>query len=225
MDSSEELPKKKLRKEKSKDFDITYKIIYEGKEVDLDLNLNNPIEDRFFAYSLTLIDLFQTLEEFEKHSPPEMVEDFMTAIKVVKSMAEAVKMKLEIRAGLVTEEEVFAKKLNDEKLSPENKARLKRLIDELKKRKRQESSNEFSLSEGIPVESIKIDTTGLSEDEVKDLIKKKMEGVLSKIAREISGNSEQKESEKNENEEPKEDKPSFIKSKPVREKPADDLEM
>ena len=205
-------------KEKTVKFSGHYKIHYSENEVDLSLDLENAVEDRFFAYSLTLMDLFHTVEDISRFAPPELTEDFMTAIRIIKSMAEAVKMKIEIQSGLTTEEEVFTKKLKDEKLSPEGQAKLKELLKKLKTRKVEGSNFDDSTSENpINMESIKIDTTGMSEEEIEEAIREKMQSVLKKIAKEIK-------SEKTDSNETEPDKPEFIKNNTTRPS-ALDLEM
>lgn len=78
-----------------------YTLIHDKKKGDVDLhfNLKNPIEDRYFAYCLTLMDIHQTLEGLMKVAPPNVVTDFITAIRVLKGMSESIKMKLEQDLG------------------------------------------------------------------------------------------------------------------------------
>lgn len=78
-----------------------YQIILDSKkgEADLHFSLKNPVEDRYFAYALSLMDLFRTFEEIQEIAPREVVEDFITAIKVLKGMSETLKHKIEEEAG------------------------------------------------------------------------------------------------------------------------------
>ena len=228
--------RKKIEIGDTKEFDITYEIQYEEEGIDLSLNLKNPAEDRFFAYSLTLMDLYETMSDIEKHAPKEIIEDFMTALKIVKAMAEAVKLKIEVKAGIITEEEVFEKKIKSEKLSPENKERLKKMIAHFKDGKRGSLFSKADEEEnGIEsIEGFSIDASGKSEKEVEDEIRKKMESVLRKISNDINGSSSEEESEdekypkkdqSNKNEKRKDEKPKFLEDKFQDKRRNEDLEM
>lgn len=236
--------KKRRKKTGATDFDITYEVQYNENDIDLSLNLKNPAEDRFFAYSLTLMDLYETMSDLEKHAPKEIIDDFLVALKIIKAMAEAVKSKIEIKAGLMTEEEMFAKKLRGEKLSPENKEKLKKLISKLKgsgsslpsffnnedKRDKEDEEDEDEFKIG-GMEGFAIETKGKSEAEIEAEIRKNMEEILKKISRDINGsNSEPEEKEDrlekdSEPEKKSEKKPKFLEDK-FRDKPRnEDIEL
>lgn len=115
---------------KTKKFETNYTLEYDEKkgEVDLHFDLTNPVEDRFFAYSLTLMDLHRTLESVVKIAPPEVVESFITALKVLKGLSEAIKLNVEFEAGLIDKPKPGGA------ASGESKSRIKKMIETLKEK-------------------------------------------------------------------------------------------
>lgn len=117
MEDQEGKPKKRAPKKKASSEDdaklgpneraisktAEYKIILndDKKEADLHFTLVNAVEDRYFAYALTLMDLFRTLEGVRAVAPPEVIEEFETALHVLKGMSESIKRKIEEDAGFV----------------------------------------------------------------------------------------------------------------------------
>ncbi len=102
-----------------------YQIILDSKkkEVDLHFSLTNPVEDRYFAYALTLMDVFRTLEEISEFAPPDVMKDFVTTVKILKGLSESIKHKIEEDAG-------FKKPLmNDEK-----KEKIKKMLASVKEK-------------------------------------------------------------------------------------------
>jgi hypothetical protein len=102
-----------------------YSLIYDEdrKEVDLHFSLSNPVEDRYFAYALSLMDIHQTMEGLMKHAPPQVVAEFMTAVKVLKGMSESIKQKIEEDAGFKTSG-----------IPEEDKEKIKKILAQIKER-------------------------------------------------------------------------------------------
>jgi hypothetical protein len=126
------------------------------KEADLHFDLQNPVDDRYFAYALTLMDLFQTLEGVKEVAPPSVVEDFVTALKVLKGMSESIKHKIEEEAG-------FKEPLMDEA----RKEKIKKMLGTIKGNLEKEFPD-------AKVIRIKTDEAGL-EDAIKGIIKQMKE--------------------------------------------------
>jgi hypothetical protein len=80
---------------------IKYKIVLDNKtkEADLHFSLENSVEDRYFAYVLTLMDLLYTMEDIKKTAPPSVVAEFETALQVLKRMSEKAKKRIEEESG------------------------------------------------------------------------------------------------------------------------------
>lgn len=103
--STKKLPPFKLKSgEKSLDKSIDYSILadFSAKEVDLSFSLKTPLEDRYFAYTLTLMDLLNTLEDLQDIAPQSVIDEFITTLQVIKSMVESLKRKIEEELGLKT---------------------------------------------------------------------------------------------------------------------------
>lgn len=141
--SGEETPKKPKAEKKARlpksykpkkgervlDKTTEYQIVLDENknEADLHFSLNNPVSDRFFAYSLTLMDLFRTMEEVRAIAPPDVCDDFNTAVKVLKGMTESIR-------GRVEEEEGLKKPMLDDEKREKIKKMLKSVKEKVEKR-------------------------------------------------------------------------------------------
>lgn len=162
-------PRKRATKSvETKVFKTDYKLDYNKKEgeVDLHFSLKNPVEDRFFAYSLTLMDLHQTLESVKKVAPPEVVRDFITALKVLTGLNEAVKLNIEFEAGLISKEEMKEiKKGPEESLGSDSKERIKKMLNTIREKLEKQHP-------GVKVVIGKVDSPGKGSDSLADALEK-----------------------------------------------------